>query len=141
MAKELIKMVKLQVAAGKATPAPPVGTALGPHGINIQQFCVQFNEQTKGMGNTVVPAEISIYDDRSFTFILKSPPAAILIKEAIKLQKGSATPHKDKVGTINRKQLEEIAQKKMSDLNAKDINAAIKTIGGTARSMGVKVEG
>lgn len=141
MAKEVKKIIKLQVPAGKANPAPPVGTALGPHGVNIQEFCVQFNNQTKDMGDTVIPVEITVYDDRSFTFIMKSPPAAILIKKAIKLEKGSAMSHKDKVGTITRAQLEEIAKTKMADINANDLDAAVKIIAGTARSMGVKVEG
>ncbi len=141
MGKQIIKIIKLQVPAGKANPAPPVGTALGPHGLNIQEFCTQFNNQTREMGDTIVPLEISVYDDRSFTFIMKSPPAAILIKKAINLEKGSAVPHKDKVGTITRAQLEEIAKVKMKDLNANDIDAAVKIIAGTARSMGVKVEG
>ena len=141
MAKELVTMVKIQIAAGKATPAPPIGTALGPHGINLQNFCMQFNAATKDLGDTIIPAVISVFDDRSFTFILKSPPAAVLIKKAIGIEKGSATPHKDKVGTITRAQLEEIAKIKMADLNAKDMDAAVKIIGGAARSMGVKVEG
>lgn len=141
MAKAVKTVVKLQVPAGKANPAPPVGTALGPHGVNIQEFCSQFNNQTKDKGDTIIPLEITIFDDRSFTFIMKSPPAAVLIKKAINLAKGSAAPHKDKVGTITRAQLEEIAKIKMEDLNANDIDAAIKIIGGTARSMGVKVEG
>jgi large subunit ribosomal protein L11 len=141
MAKSLLTVVKLQVPAGKANPAPPVGTALGPHGVNIQDFCTQFNNQTRELGETIIPVEISIFDDRSFTFIMKSPPAAVLIKQAIKLQKGSAAPHKDKVGTITRAQLEEIAKTKMEDLNANDVDAAVKIIAGTARSMGVKVEG
>ncbi len=141
MAKELLAFIKLQVPAGKANPAPPVGTALGPHGINIQDFCTQFNSQTKEMGDTIVPVEISVYTDRSFSFIMKSPPAAVLIKKAINLKKGSGEPHKTKVGTITRKQLEEIAEIKMEDLNANDMDAAVKIIGGTARSMGVKVEG
>ena len=141
MAKEIVTVVKLQVPAGKANPAPPVGTALGPHGVNIQDFCSQFNNQTREMGDTIIPAEITIFDDRSFTFILKSPPAAVLIKKAIKLEKGSAMSHKDKVGTITRAQLEEIATIKMEDLNANDMDAAVKIIAGTARSMGVKVEG
>ena len=134
-------VVKLQVPAGKANPAPPVGTALGPHGINIQDFCTQFNNATKEKGDTIIPVEITIYDDRSFTFIMKSPPAAILIKKAINLKKGSGVPHKDKVGTITRKQLEEIAEIKKEDLNANDIDAAVKILAGTARSMGVKYEG
>jgi large subunit ribosomal protein L11 len=141
MAKEVTKMVKLQVAAGKANPAPPVGTALGPHGIDIQAFCQQFNEKTRELGDTVVPVVISIYDDRSFDFILKSPPAAVLIKQAIKIAKGSGTPHKDKVGSITRAQLEDIAKVKWEDINAHDMDQAVKIIGGTARSMGVKVEG
>lgn len=141
MAKEVKTMIKLQVPAGKANPAPPVGTALGPHGVNIQEFCTQFNNQTKEMGETIIPVEITVFDDRSFTFIMKSPPAAVLIKKAIKLEKGSAAPHKDKVGTITRAQLEEIAKTKMEDLNANDLDAAVKIIAGTARSMGVKVEG
>ena len=141
MAKELLAFIKLQVPAGKANPAPPVGTALGPHGINIQDFCTQFNNQTKEMGDTIVPVEISVWADRSFSFIMKSPPAAVLIKKAINLKKGSGEPHKTKVGTITRKQLEEIAEIKMEDLNANDMDAAVKIIGGTARSMGVKVEG
>lgn len=141
MAKEVLAIVKLQVPAGKANPAPPVGTALGPHGIQIQDFCSQFNNETKEMGNTIVPVVITIYDDRSFTFIMKSPPAAVLIKESIKLAKGSGEPHKTKVGTITRAQLESIAEKKMEDLNANDMDAAVKIIAGTCRSMGVKVEG
>lgn len=141
MAKEIKAVVKLQVPAGKANPAPPVGTALGPHGIAIQDFCSQFNNETKDMGDTIVPVVITIYDDRSFTFIMKSPPAAILIKKAINLQKGSGEPHKTKVGTISRSQLEEIAKIKMEDLNANDMDAAVKILAGTARSMGVKVQG
>lgn len=140
MAKEIKTVVKLQVPAGKANPAPPVGTALGPHGLNIQDFCSQFNNATKDMGDTIIPAEITIYDDRTFTFILKSPPAAVLIKKAIKIEKGSGVPHKDKVGTITRAQLEEIAKIKMEDLSAHDMDAAVKIIAGTARSMGVKVQ-
>ncbi|MFA6992615.1 MAG: 50S ribosomal protein L11 [Candidatus Gracilibacteria bacterium] len=141
MAKELVTKVKIQLPAGKANPAPPVGTALGPHGVNIQQFCTQFNEKTKDMGDTVIPAIISIFDDRSFTFILKSPPAAVLIRKAIKIEKGSGTPNKEKVGTLTRAQAEEIAKIKAADLNAKDMDAAVKIIAGTARSMGVKYEG
>ena len=140
MAKEVLAFVKLQIPAGKANPAPPVGTALGPHGIDIQAFCSQFNGETKERGDTIVPVEITIYDDRSFTFIMKSTPAAVLIKKAIKLKKGSGEPHVNKVGTITRAQLEKIAEEKMEDLNANDIDAAVKIIAGTARSMGVKVE-
>lgn len=141
MAKDIKAIVKLQLPAGKANPAPPVGTALGPHGVNMQDFCSQYNEQTREMGNTVVPVLITIFDDRSFSFVLKSPPAAVLIKEAIGLQKGSAASHKDKVGTITRAQLESVAEKKMKDLSAHDMEAAVKIVAGTARSMGVKVEG
>lgn len=141
MAKALLTVIKLQIAAGKATPAPPVGTALGPHGLNIQQFCTEFNNQTRELGDTIIPVELSVFDDRSFTFILKSPPAAVLIKKAVKVAKGSAIPHKDKVGSITRAQLEEIAKIKMADLNANDIDAAVKIIAGTARSMGVTVQG
>ena len=138
--KKIQAIVKLQINAGKANPAPPVGTALGPHGVNLQDFCSKFNEHTRPMGDTVIPCVITIYEDRSFTFITKQPPAAILIKKAINLEKGSAVPHKDKVGTINRAQLEEIAKIKMEDLNANDTEAAMKIMAGTARSMGVKVE-
>ncbi|MDA1060409.1 MAG: 50S ribosomal protein L11 [bacterium] len=141
MAKEVKTTIKLQVSAGKANPAPPVGTALGPHGINIQDFCTQFNNQTKDMGDTTIPVVITVYDDRSFTFITKSPPASVLIKKALNLKSGSGLPQKDKVGTITRAQLEEIAKIKMEDLNANDMDAAVKVLGGTARSMGVKVEG
>lgn len=140
MAKEVLAVVKIQIPAGKANPAPPVGTALGPHGIQIQDFCQQFNAKTAPMGDSVVPAEITIYADRSFSFILKTPPAAFLIIKALNLKKGSGVPNKDKVGTITRAQLEEIAKEKMADLNANDIDAAVKIIAGTARSMGVNVE-
>jgi large subunit ribosomal protein L11 len=138
--KKIQAIVKLQINAGKANPAPPVGTALGPHGVNLQDFCGKFNEHTRAMGDTVIPCIITIYEDRSFTFITKQPPAAILIKKAINIEKGSGVPHKDKVGTITRSQLEEIAKIKMEDLNANDIEAAMKIMAGTARSMGVKVE-
>lgn len=141
MAKEVTRVIKLQIPAGKANPAPPVGTALGPAGVNIQDFCTQFNNQTRDMGDTIIPVEMTVYDDRSFTFILKSPPAAVLIKKAISLAKGSGKPNKEKVGTITRAQLEEIAKIKMEDLNANNVDAAVKIISGTARSMGVKVEG
>lgn len=135
------KIVKIQIPAGKANPAPPVGTALGPHGINLQDFCSQFNAQTNSLGETIIPVVVTIKKDRSFTFILKSPPAAVLIKKAINIPKGSGVPHKDKVGTITRAQLEEIAKIKQEDLNANDVDAAVKILAGTARSMGVKVEG
>lgn len=133
-------LVKLQIPAGKANPAPPVGTALGPHGVNMQEFCTQFNNQTADKGDTIIPCVITIYEDRSFTFIMKEPPAAILIKKAINLKSGSGVPHKEKVGNLTRAQLEEIAKAKMVDLNANDIEAAMKIIAGTARSMGVTVE-
>lgn len=139
--KELKTQVKLQIPAGKANPAPPVGPALGQHGLNIQEFCTAFNEKTKDKGGDVIPVIINIYEDRSFDFVLKTPPAAELIKKAINLQKGSGEPQKVKVGKIKRSQLKEIAEKKMEDLNAKDIEAAIKIVEGTARSMGVTIEG
>jgi large subunit ribosomal protein L11 len=138
--KKITAIVKLQIPAGKANPAPPVGTALGPHGVNMQDFCSQFNAQTQDKGDTIIPCVITIYEDRTLSFILKQPPAAILIKKAINLAKGSGVPHKDKVGTITRAQLEEVAKIKMEDLNANDIDAAMKIMAGTARSMGVQVE-
>ena len=141
MAKALVTVVKIQLPAGKANPAPPVGTALGPHGINLVGFCTEFNNATRELGDTIVPLEISIFDDRSFTFIMKSTPAAVLIRKALNIAKGSKVPNKDKVGTITRAQLEEIAKIKVKDLNSNDIDAAVKIIAGTARSMGVKVEG
>lgn len=140
MAKKVLTVVKLQLPAGKANPAPPVGTALGPHGIQIMDFCKAFNEQTKEMGDTIVPVEMTIFEDRSFEFITKTPPAAILIKKAIKLEKGSDNPLKNKVGEISGAQIEEIAKTKMEDLNANDIEAAKKIVAGTARSMGVTVK-
>ena len=132
-------MVKLQIAAGQATPAPPVGTALGPHGINIMEFCKQYNAATESQRGTIIPAEITIYEDRSFTFITKTPPAAVLIKQKAGLEKGSGEPNRTKVGTISRSKVREIAEQKMPDLNANDVNAAMKIIEGTARSMGVTV--
>ena len=141
MAEDIKAVVKLQIVAGKATPAPPVGTALGSHGIAMQDFCTQYNNETREMGDMVVPVVVTIYADRSFSFVLKSPPAAVLIKKAVNLPKGSAVPHKDKVGTVTRAQLEEIAKIKMVDLNANDMDAAVKILAGTARSMGVKFEG
>lgn len=134
-------MVKLQIPAGKANPAPPIGPALGQHGVNIQDFCKKFNDVTKTMGDTIVPVEISIFEDKSFTFITKTPPASILILKALNLQKGSAEPNKIKVGTLTRAQLREIAEKKMPDLNCHDVEAGMKIVAGTARNMGVKVEG
>ncbi|MBT3865390.1 50S ribosomal protein L11 [Candidatus Peregrinibacteria bacterium] len=140
MAKAVIAVIKLQIPAGKANPAPPVGSALGQHGVAIQDFCTQFNNGTKEMGDAIVPVIITVYEDRSFTFITKTPPAAFLIKKAINLAKGSGVPHKEKVGTITRKQLEEIAEAKMKDLNANDMDHAVNIIAGTCRSMGVVVK-
>lgn len=141
MAKTIKKLIKLQIPAGKANPAPPVGPALGQAGIPIQDFCSQFNERTREMGDTIIPVVITVYDDRSFTFITKTPPAAVLVKKALNLKSGSAKPHVDKVATISRAQLEEIAKIKMPDINAVDLDGAVKIIAGTCRSMGVKMEG
>ena len=137
--KKILTVVKLQIAAGQATPAPPVGTALGPHGINIMEFCKQYNAATESQRGTIIPAEITIYEDRSFTFITKTPPAAVLIKQKAGLEKGSGEPNRNKVGTISRSKVREIAEQKMPDLNANDVDAAMKIIEGTARSMGVTV--
>lgn len=139
MAKKVMTLIKLQVPGGQANPAPPVGPALGQHGVNIMDFCKAFNAQTQQDNGTIIPVEITVYEDRSFTFITKTPPAAVLIKQAINLQKGSGVPHLEKVGTITDAQIREIAEKKMQDLNANDIDAAAKIIAGTARSMGVDV--
>lgn len=138
--KKITKLIKLQLAAGKANPAPPVGTALGPTGINIQDFCSQFNEKTRDKGNTIIPVVVSIYEDRSFSFILKTPPASVLIREKIKIEKGSKEPNKSKAGKLTQAQLREVAEQKMVDLNANDVEAAMKIIAGTARSMGVEIE-
>lgn len=140
MAKEIKTVVKLQIPAGKANPAPPVGPALGQHGLNIQEFCSNFNEKTKDLGGDIIPVEITVYVDRTYEFVTKTPPAAELIKKALKLKSGSATPNKAKVGKLTRKQLAEIAEKKMVDLNTTDLEAAKKVVAGTARSMGVTVE-
>jgi large subunit ribosomal protein L11 len=137
--KKVAALVKVALNAASATPAPPVGTALGPHGVNIMEFCKAYNAATEAMRGNVVPVEITIYEDRSFTFITKTPPAAELIKKAAGLQKGSSTPHTDKVGRINREQVREIATTKMPDLNANDVEAAMKIVEGTARSMGITV--
>jgi large subunit ribosomal protein L11 len=137
--KKILTVVKLQIPAGQATPAPPVGTALGPHGINIMEFCKQYNAATESQRGTIIPAEITIYEDRSFTFITKTPPAAVLIKQKAGLDKGSGEPNRNKVGTISRAKVREIAELKMPDLNANDVDAAMKIIEGTARSMGVNV--
>ena len=140
MAKKVMTLIKLQIPAGAANPAPPVGPALGQHGVNIMDFCKAFNAQTQQDSGTIIPVEITVYEDRSFTFITKTPPAAVLIKEAIGLKKGSGEPHVDKVGTITEAQIRQIAERKMPDLNANDIEAAEKIIAGTARSMGITVE-
>jgi large subunit ribosomal protein L11 len=139
MAKKVLTEIKLQAIGGQASPAPPVGPALGQHGVNIMEFVKAFNAQTQGDAGTVIPVVITVYEDRSFTFVTKSPPAAVLIKQAISLDKGSPEPHREKVGSITHDQLREIAQKKMKDLNAGDVEAAAKIIAGTARSMGVEV--
>ena len=140
MAKKIEGYIKLQIPAGKATPAPPVGPALGQHGVNIVEFTKQFNAKTADMGDTIIPVVITVYADRSFDFITKTPPAAVMIKKACKIQKGSGEPNKTKVAKITRAQLQEIAETKMKDLNAASIDAAISMIAGTARSMGVEVE-
>ncbi|MBI2447978.1 50S ribosomal protein L11 [Candidatus Microgenomates bacterium] len=140
MAKKIKSIVKLQIPAGKANPAPPVGSVLGQNGVNIMDFCKEFNERTKEMGDAVIPAVITIFEDRSFTFITKQPPVTDMIKKALKLEKGSGTPNKQKVGKLSRAQAEEIARAKMSDLNTEDIDRAVKIIAGSARQMGVEVE-
>lgn len=140
MAKKLQTVVKLQLPAGKATPGPPVGSSLGPHGINIPGFTKEFNEKTKGQEGLIIPVVISIYADRSFTFVLKTPPAPVLIKKACKIESGSAKPNKDKVAKITKEQVKEIATLKMPDLNAASLESAMSMIAGTARSMGVVVE-
>lgn len=139
--KKVAAVVKVQLQAGQANPAPPVGTALGPHGVNIMDFCKAYNAQTESMRGNVVPVEITIYEDRSFSFITKTPPAAELIKKAAGLSKGSSVPNKDKVGKLTRDQVREIAQTKMPDINANDIDGAMKIVEGTARSMGVTIDG
>jgi large subunit ribosomal protein L11 len=142
MAKKVVGLIKLQVPAGKANPSPPIGPALGQRGLNIMEFCKAFNAQTQKMEpGLMLPVVITAYADKSFTFILKSPPASVLIKKAIKLDKGSSKPHTDKVGKLTRKQAEEIAKTKQPDLTAADLDAAVRTIAGSARSMGVEVEG
>lgn len=140
MAKELKAIVKINITAGKATPAPPIGPSLAPHGLNISEFCQKFNDATRAMGDCTVPAEVKIYQDRSFEFKLKTPPTAELVRKAIGIAKGSGEPNKRKVGKITQEQLREVAEKKMPDLNTKDINQAIKIVAGTAKNMGVTVE-
>ncbi|MGE5531101.1 MAG: 50S ribosomal protein L11 [Bacteroidota bacterium] len=139
MAKKVMTVIKMQCPAGKANPAPPVGPALGQHGVNIMEFCKSFNERTAAMMGDIIPVEITVFQDRSFTFILKTPPAANLLIKAAGIQKGSGTPNKEKVAKITQTQLEEIAKKKMADLNANDVAAAAKIIAGTARSMGIEI--
>ncbi|MFH1867185.1 MAG: 50S ribosomal protein L11 [Patescibacteria group bacterium] len=139
--KKVKTVIKLQIPAGKATPAPPVGPALGQHGLNLQEFCTKFNAATKDKGNNVIPCEITVFEDRSYTFILKTPPAADLLKKAAGLEKGSGKPLQEKVGKVTRKQIEEIAKIKMPDLTANDMSAAMKIIEGTARQMGITIEG
>ena len=139
MAKRVLTTIKLQAMGGAASPAPPVGPALGQHGINIMEFCKAFNAQTQGDAGTVIPVVITVYEDRSFTFVTKTPPAAILIKQAAGVEKGSGEPNRAKVGTISQDQIRQIAERKMPDLNAEDVDAASRIIAGTARSMGVEV--
>jgi large subunit ribosomal protein L11 len=141
MAKKIVANVKLQVAAGKATPAPPVGSALGPHGLNIMDFCKAFNAKTAKQEGLIIPVVVTVYSDRTYSFVTKTPPAAILLKKAANIAKGSAEPNKTKVGKVTMKQVREIAQSKMPDLNAASLDAAVNIIMGTARSMGMEVEG
>jgi large subunit ribosomal protein L11 len=140
MAKKIKTIIKLQIQAGKANPAPPVGPALGQHGLNIQEFCTKFNEATKAQMGDIVPAEITVFEDRTFSFILKTSPASDLLRKAAGVQKGAGNPLKDKVGKITQAQLREIAEKKLPDLNANDVEAAMNVIAGTARSMGIQIE-
>lgn len=140
MAKKVIGLVKLQIAAGKATPAPPVGTALGPHGVNIMDFCKAFNARTASQEGLIIPAVVTVHQDRSYSFITKTPPAAVLLKRAANVAKGSGEPNRAKVGTVTPQQVEEIARTKMPDLNCESMEAAIRTVAGTARSMGIDVE-
>ncbi|MEL6136925.1 MAG: 50S ribosomal protein L11 [Cyanobacteria bacterium J06628_6] len=139
MAKKVVALIKLAIPAGKANPAPPIGPALGQHGVNIMAFCKEYNAKTQEKAGLIVPVEISVFEDRSFTFILKTPPASVLIKKAAKLEKGSGEPNRTKVGSITRAQLKEIAETKMPDLNANDVDAAMNIIEGTARNMGVTI--
>lgn len=141
MAKKIMAQVKLQCPAGQANPAPPVGPALGQHGVNIMDFCKQFNAKTQKQAGLIIPVIITVYQDRSFSFITKTPPAAVLLKKAAKVEKGSGTPNKIKVGKVTKAQVEEIAKVKMPDLNCSDLQAAMRTVEGTARNMGIEVEG
>ena len=140
MAKKVLTLIKLQIPGGQANPAPPVGPALGQHGVNIMEFCKAFNAQTADQNGRITPVEITVYEDRSFTFITKTPPAAVLIKEALGIQKGSGEPNREKVGRLTRDQVRAIAEAKLVDLNARDVDEASKVIAGTARSMGVEVD-
>jgi large subunit ribosomal protein L11 len=139
--KKLMTMLKLQIPAGQASPAPPVGPALGQHGVNIMDFVKSYNDATAAQTGTIIPVEISIYEDRSFTFVTKTPPAAVMLRQAARVEKGSPEPHREKVGRVTREQVRHIAETKMVDLNANDIDAAMKVVEGTARSMGITVEG
>jgi large subunit ribosomal protein L11 len=141
MAKKIVSLVKLQIAAGKATPAPPVGTALGPHGVNIMEFCKAFNAKTAAQDGLIIPAVVTVFADRSFSFITKTPPASVLLKRAANIAKGSGEPNRNKVGTVTRQQVEEIAKTKMPDLNANSLDMAVNIVSGTARSMGLDVKG
>jgi large subunit ribosomal protein L11 len=140
MAKKILTTIKLQIPGGQANPAPPVGPALGQHGVNIMEFCKAFNAQTADQNGRIIPVEITVFEDRSFTFITKTPPAAVLIKEALRIEKGSGEPNREKVGRLTKTQLRSIAEAKMEDLNARDVDQAMLVIAGTARSMGVEVE-
>jgi large subunit ribosomal protein L11 len=140
MAKKILTLIKLQIPGGHANPAPPVGPALGQHGVNIMEFCKAFNAQTAQANGRITPVEITVYEDRSFTFITKTPPAAVLIKEALNLQKGSPEPNREKVGRLRQDQVRQIAETKLEDLNARDVEHAMKIVAGTARSMGVEVD-
>ncbi len=140
MAKKILTLIKLQIPGGQANPAPPVGPALGQHGVNIMEFCKSFNAQTAQANGRITPVEITVFEDRSFTFITKTPPAAVLIKEALSAEKGSSEPNREKVGRLTRDQVRQIAEIKLEDLNARDLDAAMKVVAGTARSMGVEVD-
>ena len=140
MAKKVLTVIKLQIPGGQANPAPPVGPALGQHGVNIMEFCKAFNAQTADQNGRITPVEITVFEDRSFSFITKTPPAAVLIKEALRVEKGSSEPNRNKVGRLTQDQIRQIAETKMPDLNARDVDQAIRVIAGTARSMGVEVE-
>lgn len=140
MAKKIKTIIKLQIPAGQANPAPPIGPALGQHGLNIQDFCLKFNERTKNKAGSIIPAEITVYEDRTFDFVLKTPPAADLLRKAAGIEKGAANPLKDKVGKVTKAQIRQIAETKLPDLNANDVEGAMKIVEGTARSMGIKIE-